>query len=102
MNTPKTEQIRTLNDRLRQNLRTGVETAVLTTGVAALGDEGSQGSSRPSPSMMTFVTTTTHTKSTTLAPSKPTGTRSFSKSIITTRPSPTIPTTRLIQPSRIA
>jgi hypothetical protein len=39
MNTPKTEQIRTLNDRLRQNLGSGVETAIITTGVAALGDE---------------------------------------------------------------
>jgi hypothetical protein len=37
--TSKVEQIRTLNDRLRQNLRTGVETAVITIGVAALGDE---------------------------------------------------------------
>lgn len=37
--TSKTEQIRTLNDRLRQNLGTGVETAVITTGVAALGAE---------------------------------------------------------------
>jgi hypothetical protein len=39
MTTSKSEQIRTLNDRLRQNLGTGVETAVITTGVAALGDE---------------------------------------------------------------
>jgi Protein of unknown function (DUF3768) len=39
MMTSKTEQIRTLNDRLRQNLGTGVETAVITTGVAALGNE---------------------------------------------------------------
>jgi hypothetical protein len=39
MMTSKTEQIRTLNDRLRQNLGTGVETAVITTGVAALGAE---------------------------------------------------------------
>jgi hypothetical protein len=39
MMTSKTEQIRTLNDRLRQNLGTGVETAVITTGVAALGVE---------------------------------------------------------------
>jgi len=35
----KTEQIRTLNDNLRQNLNTGIGTAVMTTGVAALGDE---------------------------------------------------------------
>ena len=39
MTTPKTEQIRTLNDQLRQNLGTGVETALITVGVAALGDE---------------------------------------------------------------
>jgi benzoyl-CoA reductase/2-hydroxyglutaryl-CoA dehydratase subunit BcrC/BadD/HgdB len=39
MNTPKIEQIRTLNDRLRQNLSTGIGTAVITTGVAALGTE---------------------------------------------------------------
>jgi len=39
MVTSKVEQIRTLNDRLRQNLDSGVETAVITTGVAALGDE---------------------------------------------------------------
>ena len=37
MMTSKIEQI--LNDRLRQNLGTGVETAVITIGVAALGDE---------------------------------------------------------------
>jgi len=39
MTTSKTEQIRTLNDRLRHNLGTGIGTAVITTGVAALGDE---------------------------------------------------------------
>jgi hypothetical protein len=39
MMTSKIEQIRTLNDRLRQNLTTGIGTAVITTGVAALGDE---------------------------------------------------------------
>jgi hypothetical protein len=39
MMTSNVEQIRTLNDRLRQSLGTGVETAVITTGVAALGDE---------------------------------------------------------------
>ena len=35
--TTKTEAIRTLNDELRQNLTTG--TALITTGVAALGPE---------------------------------------------------------------
>jgi Protein of unknown function (DUF3768) len=39
MTNSKTEQIRILNDRLRQNLGTGVATAVITIGVAALGDE---------------------------------------------------------------
>jgi Protein of unknown function (DUF3768) len=39
MMSSKTEQIRTLNDQLRQNLNTGIGTAVITTGVAALGDE---------------------------------------------------------------
>jgi hypothetical protein len=39
MITSKIEQIRTLNDRLRQNLGTGAATAVITVGVAALGDE---------------------------------------------------------------
>jgi hypothetical protein len=39
MTTSKVEQIRTLNDRLRQNLSTDIGTAVITTGVAALGDE---------------------------------------------------------------
>jgi hypothetical protein len=37
--TSKTEQIRTLNDELRQNLGTGVATAVITIGVTARGDE---------------------------------------------------------------
>ena len=37
--TSKVEQIRTLNDQLRQNLGTGVATAVMTIGVAALGEE---------------------------------------------------------------
>ena len=39
MTTSKIEQIRILNDRLRQNIETGVATAVITIGVAALGDE---------------------------------------------------------------
>ena len=39
MTTSKIEQIRTLNDQLRQNLGTEVATAVITIGVAALGAE---------------------------------------------------------------
>jgi Protein of unknown function (DUF3768) len=39
MTISKIEQIRALNDRLRQNLDIGVETAVITTRVAALGNE---------------------------------------------------------------
>ena len=37
--TTKTEQIRTLNDQLRQNLSNGDGTAGMTMGVAALGEE---------------------------------------------------------------
>ena len=37
--TTKTEQIRTLNDQLRQNLSIGDGAAVMTMGVAALGEE---------------------------------------------------------------
>jgi hypothetical protein len=43
MTTSKVEQIRTLNDRLRQNLGAGVATAIITTGVAALGNEAVAG-----------------------------------------------------------
>ena len=43
MTTSKVEQIRTLNDRLRQNLSTGIGTAVITTGVAAFGVEAVAG-----------------------------------------------------------
>jgi Protein of unknown function (DUF3768) len=39
MTAPKTEEIRALNDRLRQNLSGSDGTAVITTGVAALGAE---------------------------------------------------------------
>jgi Protein of unknown function (DUF3768) len=39
MTTTKTEQIRALNDRLRQQLRVSDGTAVITMGIAALGDE---------------------------------------------------------------
>jgi Protein of unknown function (DUF3768) len=35
----KTDQIRTLNDRLRQHLNVNDGTAIITVGVAALGDE---------------------------------------------------------------
>jgi len=46
---PRTQRIRALNDQLRQNLATGV--AVMTPGVAALGEEaavprGNQGEKR--------------------------------------------------------
>jgi hypothetical protein len=39
MNTIKTEQIRALNDRLRQHLSVNDGTAIITVGVAALGNE---------------------------------------------------------------
>jgi hypothetical protein len=37
--TTKSEQIRALNDRLRQHLNVNDGTAVITVGIAALGDE---------------------------------------------------------------
>jgi hypothetical protein len=37
--TSKTEAIRALNDEFRQNLSTDIGSAVITTGVAALGDD---------------------------------------------------------------
>jgi Protein of unknown function (DUF3768) len=39
MTTAKTEEIRALNDRLRQNISPSDGTALITTGVAALGDD---------------------------------------------------------------
>jgi len=39
MTTTKTEQIRALNDRLRQHLNVNDGTAIITVGIAALGDE---------------------------------------------------------------
>jgi Protein of unknown function (DUF3768) len=39
MTTTKTEQIRALNDRLRQHLSVNDGTAIITVGIAALGDE---------------------------------------------------------------
>ena len=39
MTTTKTEQIRALNDRLRQHLSGNNGTAIITVGIAALGDE---------------------------------------------------------------
>jgi hypothetical protein len=39
MTTAKTEEIRALNDRLRQNISPSDGTALITTGVAALGPE---------------------------------------------------------------
>jgi hypothetical protein len=59
----QTERIRTLNDELRQNLSRGH--ALMTPGVAALGPEA------------------VARKNMTLARSKPTAIRSFSRSIIT-------------------
>jgi len=86
MMTSKIEQIRILNDRLRQNLGTGVETAVITIGVATLGDEAVARIVKTIAVYDDFFMRTTRTKSTTLAPSKPKATRSFSRSIISTLP----------------
>ena len=95
--TTKTEQIRTLNDQLRQNFSEG--TAVLTCGVAALGAEAVARSSRRLPCLTTSARPTILIKSTILARSKPTATSSFLRSIISTRPRTAIRQMRLIDQS---
>jgi hypothetical protein len=95
MTTSKVDQIRTLNDRLRQNLGTGVATAVLTVGVAALGREALDRIVKTIAG--TSVTPTTRTANMTSDHSRPRGKPSFSRSIILIEPSPTIPP---IQPIR--
>ena len=79
----KTEQIRALNDRLRQTFSEG--TAVMTCGVAALGAEAVARIVKAIAVYDDFAAPTTLTKSTTSARSKPMARRSFSRSIITTR-----------------
>ena len=75
----QTARIRALNDELRNNFSQGH--AVMTTGRSARKQW--RASSRLSKSMTTFAMRTIHTKSMTLARSKPRATRSFSRSIIT-------------------
>jgi hypothetical protein len=82
--TTKTERIRKLNDRLRQNFAEGQ--AVMTGGVAALGPEAVARIVKTSPFTMTSVTPTIPTKSMTSDHSTPTAKRYFLRSIITTAP----------------
>jgi hypothetical protein len=74
MTTSKTEQIRILNDRLRQNLSTGIGTAVITTGVAALGDQAVARIVKTIAVYDDFCHDKIRTKSTTSARLKPTAT----------------------------
>ena len=78
-----TQRIRELNDELRQHLLGSF--AVMTPGVAALGQEAVEHIVKQSPSSTIFVTPTTRTKNTTLVHSKSTANRSFSRSTTTTR-----------------
>ena len=77
---PRTQRIRALNDQLRQNLATGV--AVMTPGVAALGEEAAARIIKTIAVFDDFAMRTTRTKSTISGRSMPEATRSFSKSII--------------------
>jgi hypothetical protein len=77
---PRTQRIRALNDELRQNLAGGV--AVMTPGVAALGQEAVDRIVKTIAVFDDFCHANDRTRSTTLARSKPKAIRSFSRSII--------------------
>jgi hypothetical protein len=76
---PRTQRIRALNDELRQNLAGGV--AVMTPGVAALGQEAVDRIVKTIAVFDDFCHANDPLKSTTLARSTPKATRSFSRSI---------------------
>ncbi|MGA8899290.1 hypothetical protein [Bradyrhizobium sp.] len=82
MNT-KTEEIRTLNDRRRQNINRGYGHAVMTAGIAALGVEAIARIIKTIEVYDDFCHANVRTRNTTLARSKPTTIRSSSRSIIT-------------------
>ena len=79
----KTERIRAFNDELRQYLLGGV--AVITPGVAALGQAAVERIVKTIAVFDDFVTPTTHTKSMILGRSRPKDRRSFSRSTTSTR-----------------
>jgi len=79
----KTDQIRALNDELRQHVHAGI--AVITPGIAALGQEAVDRIVKTSPFTTTSATPTTRTKNTTLVRSKRTATGCSSKSTTSTR-----------------
>ena len=62
---PRTQRIRALNDELRQDFGCGI--AVMTPGIAALGQEAVERIVKTIACSTTFVTPTTRMKSTTLA-----------------------------------
>jgi len=66
----RTDRIRALNDDLRQYLLGGL--AVITPGVAALGQQAVERIVKTIPGMTIFVTPMTHTKSMILGRSRPT------------------------------
>ena len=76
----KTEQIRTLNDNLRQNLTVG--TAFITPVSRPSALKPLLASSRPSPCTTISVTPTIHMKNTTLGRLTSTARRFFSRSIV--------------------
>ena len=77
----QTARIRALNDELRKDFSQGH--AVMTTGIAALGAEAVARIVKTIEVYDDFCHENDHTKSMTLARSKPRATRSFSRSIIT-------------------
>jgi hypothetical protein len=77
---PRTQRIRALNDQLRQNMAAGV--AVMTPGVAALGREAVDRIVKTIAVFDDFCHANDRTKNMTLARSRLTATRSFSRSII--------------------
>jgi hypothetical protein len=97
MNT-KTARIRALNDELRQHLTSGM--AVITVGVAALGPAAVDRIVKTIAVFDDFChANDPHEEHMTLGRSRPTGRRSFSRSIISIRACRCIRLTPLIPPS---
>jgi hypothetical protein len=93
----KTEQIRALNDELRQTLRSVPPSSPPVSPLSAL--RPSHASLKPSPCTMISATRVTRTRNTTLGRLRSMVRRSFSRSIITIRGSPPTRPTQLIRRS---
>jgi hypothetical protein len=93
--TPEVDRTRTLNDALRTSLTGG--SVMLTRAVAALGAEAQREILEAVSAMMSSTPTTTPMASMTSAQSKLKGRASFSKSIITTSTTRSLP---LMLPTR--